>query len=80
MSKHSIILRRDNSIGGSISNQSVGTDALNAMQSIPGVTNPQIVSESDEQVELTYDWVGIGMFWETDEYLKKFGLARADIK
>jgi hypothetical protein len=79
MSKHSVILRRDNGIEGFFSDQSVGTDALNAMQSIPGVENPEIIRESDEEVELTYDWVGDGKFWETGEYLKKFGLVRADI-
>jgi hypothetical protein len=79
VSKHSITLKRDG-IKGFLSNQSIGTDALNALVSIPGVENPEIVSESNEQVELTYSWVGDGKFWETNEHLAKFGLARADVK
>ena len=79
MSKHSIILRREG-IKGFLSSQRIGTDALNALLSIPGVENPEIISESDEQVELAYSWVGDGSFWETDEHLLEFGLARADVK
>ncbi|MFC1891174.1 hypothetical protein ACFLZT_02160 [Thermodesulfobacteriota bacterium] len=79
MTKHSITLRRKD-VNGFLSDQSIGTDALNAMKSIPGVNNPQIINESDEQVELMYNWIGDGKFWETGEYLMKFGLARADIE
>jgi hypothetical protein len=79
VSKHSITLIRDG-VKGFLSSQRIGTDALNALLSIPGVENPEIVSESDEQVELTYNWVGEGQFWETSEYLLKFGLSRADLK
>ncbi|MBU1396389.1 MAG: hypothetical protein KKE84_09655 [Gammaproteobacteria bacterium] len=79
MSKHSIILKRDG-LKGFLSSQSIGTDALSALCSIPGVENPEIVSESNEQVELTYSWAGDGTFWNTNEHLAEFGLARADIK
>ncbi len=79
MSKHSLTLRRQG-INGFISSQTIGVDALNALQSIPGVKEAEIVSESNEQVELTYAWVGDGKFWETDEHLAKFGLARVAIK
>jgi hypothetical protein len=79
MSKHSITLKRDG-IKGFFSNQSVGTDALNALLSIPGVENPEIISDSNDQVELTYSWIGDDKFWETDEQLAKFGLARVDVK
>ena len=40
----------------------------------------KIVSESNEQIGLTYLWVGDGKFWRTDEHLEKFGLARVDDK
>jgi len=80
MMKHSIVLRREG-IKGFLSDQkSIGTDAFNALQSIPGVSNPTIVDESDEQVELTYDWVGEEKFWHIDEHLLKFGLGRVDVK
>lgn len=79
MSKHSITLKRDG-IKGFLSSQSIGTDALNALHSISGVEEADVVSESNEQVELTYSWVGDGKFWETDEHLAKFGLARVDVK
>ena len=75
MSKHSITLKRDGT-----SHQTVGTDGFNALQSIQGVEEVEIMNESDEQVELTYLWCGDGKFWETDEHLAKYGLARVDIK
>lgn len=73
MSKHSISLKRDG-INGFSSTQSVGTDALNAMLSIPGVRDPEIVVESSDKVELTYSWVGESEFLGTSAYLHKFGL------
>ena len=75
MSKHSITMKRDG-MRGFLSSQRIGTDAINALLSIPGVENPEIVSESDGQVTLTYSWVGTGKFCETEEYLAKCGLAR----
>lgn len=78
MSEHSITLKRKG-VQGFLSTQRIGTDALNALLSIPGVENPEIVSESNEQVELTYSWVGDGKFWETENHLLEFGLARADV-
>ena len=79
MSKHSITLKREG-VQGFLSSQRIGTDALNALLSIPGVENPEIVSETTELVELTYNWVGEGQFLETSEHLLKFGLSRADLK
>ncbi len=79
MSKHSISLKRDG-INGFLSTQSVGTDALNAMLSIPGVRDPEILVESADQVEITYSWVGENEFLGTSEYLHKFGLTLLDTK
>jgi hypothetical protein len=79
MSKHSITLKRDGTKGFLFS-QRLGTDALNAFQDIPGVEEVEIMSESNEQVELTYSWGDDGKFWEADEHLAKCGLARVDIK
>ena len=77
MSKHSITLQRDG-IKGFLSTQDLGTDALTALLAIPGVEEPEVVSESNEQVELSYSWVGDDKFWETDEHLAKLGLARVN--
>lgn len=75
MSKHSITLVRDG-VRGFLSNQSIGTDALNALREIPGVINPEIISESNEQVQLEYTWAGREAFDKTDEHLLRFGLRR----
>lgn len=79
MSKHSITLKRDG-IKGFLSIQDLGADALTALFAIPGVDEPEVVSESDEQVELSYSWIGDDKFWETGEHLAKFGLARVDVE
>jgi hypothetical protein len=79
VSKHAITLKRDG-IKGFLSSQSIGTDALNALLSIPGVEEVKVVSESNVQVELTYSWGGEGKFCEIDEHLARFGLARVDVK
>lgn len=75
MSKHSIKLKR---VKGSLSSQTIGTDALSALVSIPGVKNPEIISELDELVELTYTWEGEGKFLKIEEHLKEFYLTRSD--
>lgn len=75
MSKHSVTLKRDG-MKGFLSTQSIETDALNALNSIPGVEHVEVVSASNEQVELAYSWIGDGKFWETDMHMASFGLAR----
>jgi hypothetical protein len=80
MSKYLIVLRRGD-IKGFLSQQSIGTNALNAMASIQWVTNSEIVEESDEQVKLTFNWVGEeNFYWLIDEQLVKYGLVLVDIK
>lgn len=79
MSKHSITLKRDG-IKGFLSTQDLGTDALTALLAIPGVEEAEVVSESDDRVELIYSWVRDDKFRETDEHLAKFGLAKVDIE
>ena len=77
MSRHSITLRRSG-VRGFLSDQSIGTDAINALLGIKGVENPEIVDESNEQVELTYTWSGDDKFWETSQHLERFGLVRVE--
>lgn len=78
MSKHSITLERDG-VRGFLSNQDIGTDALNALSSIDGVEDLEIVWETEEQVQLSYNWTGNEKFWGTGEVLAKHGLKRIDI-
>jgi len=79
VSKHSISLKRDG-INCFSSTQSIGTDALNAMLSIPGVKDPEVVVEFSDKVELTYNWVGESEFLGTSSYLHKFGLTLVNTK
>jgi hypothetical protein len=80
MFKYLIVLGRGG-VEGFLSRQSIGTNALNSMASIQWVANPEIVEESDEQVKLTFNWVGEeDFFWRIDEQLVKYGLVLVDIK
>ena len=40
----------------SLSTNRVGTDGLNALLEIQGVSMPEILNENDEQVTISYDW------------------------
>ena len=55
----------------------IGTDALKAMSTIPGVTGLLIESEEETEVRLSYDYNSGVRFWQTDEYLAPFWLKRA---
>ena len=61
---------------GFMSDQSIGTDALNAMSTMPGVKNPEIVSESENQATISYDWIGKEPFMQADKHLLRYGLKR----
>lgn len=77
MFKHSIILKCGG-IKGILSGQRIGTVAINALNTIPGVEDLEIVSDSNEKVKLTYSWIGDDKFWKIDDKLAGFGLVRAD--
>jgi len=76
MTRHKIVLKR-NALG-IISNNTIGTDAFNAVSSIPNITDAHIESEDDIQVEISYIYTSNEKFWGTNEHLAKFGLERAD--
>jgi hypothetical protein len=76
MASHTIRLQRSSDIRGFTSSSSIGTDALNGMLSIPGVEQPEIISEDEHAVTLLYKWTGKEKFWQTDEFLKIFGVCR----
>ena len=77
MSRHSITLRREGA-RGFLSDQRIGTDALNALLAVQGVADPEVVDESNEQVELTYTWLGDDKFWETNTHFERYGLVRVE--
>jgi hypothetical protein len=78
MPKHRIILERDG-MRGFLSNQDVGTEALNALSSIEGVNDPEIVWETDDQVQVSYRWSGKEAFVDIGDVLAQYGLKRTDI-
>jgi len=40
----------------SLSTNTLGTDALNALLRIPGVSDPEVLEESEDQVAISYEW------------------------
>ena len=76
MTNHKITVKR--SAIGNLSSASLGTDALNAISSIPNVTNVKIEVEGDVQIEISYTYTAKEKFWRIDEHLSKFGLVRVD--
>jgi hypothetical protein len=78
MTRHKIRIGR--TTGFYLSNNSLGTDALNAIAAIPGTTDLEIESESDNEVEISYVWTSPDKFWTTEEHLAKYGLRRLDWK
>lgn len=73
MAKHTIVLQREG-MQGFMSDQSIGTDAINAMSTMQGVKNPKIVSESESQVTVSFDWVGTEPFMQAGQHLLRYGL------
>jgi hypothetical protein len=43
---------------------------------MPGVKNPEIVSESENQATISYDWIGKEPFMQADKHLLRYGLKR----
>lgn len=76
MSRHTIKMAR--STGFYVSNNEIGTDALNAISAIPGAMEVEIVKESDDEVEVSYVWTSSEKYWQIDEHLDKYGLRSID--
>lgn len=71
-----IVLRRHEM---SLSSNTIGTDALNALLSIPGVSEPEVVEESEEHAVVSYTWVaGAVANLDTEAHFRAFGLRRAE--
>ena len=62
-------------------NNTLGTDAYNAISTIPGVFNVDIKSELEESVVITYEFhlENSNKFLETNEHFIKFGLRRIEL-
>lgn len=76
MTTYTVRLQRSNDIRGFMSSSSLGSDAQNGMLSIPGVEQPEVITEDEHSVTFAYKWTGTEKFWQTDEYLKKVGVCR----
>jgi len=63
-----------------MSANSIETDALNALGTIPGVVDIVVESSDGTEVKMSYAYTSELKFWQTDEYLVKFYLERADWK
>ena len=77
MTRHTIVLRRTNP---NMSTNAIETDAFNAMLTIPGVSDILIDSEEETKIGLSYEYSLKDKFQQTNEYLNKFSLERADWK
>lgn len=73
-------LCRDDGVEGFFSTQRLSTDALNAMSAIPGVSKPEILSETDELVTISYIWTGPERCLEAGDILRRHGVAFAELK
>jgi hypothetical protein len=76
MARHTIKVAR--STGFFVSNNTIGTDALNAISAILGTAELEIMKEFDDEVELSYLWTSSEKFWQIEEHLAKYGLRRID--
>ena len=74
LSPHRISLRRTQF---DMSIDTIGTDAYNAINAIPGVSAVRIESEDESVVQLSYNYKADAAFSQTAEYLAPFWLERA---
>jgi hypothetical protein len=74
MSKHTVKIFR--SPTGGMSLNSLGTDALAGVSSIPGVLSAEVAGEPETEVAVTFEWDGREDFQTTDEHLAKFHIQK----
>lgn len=75
MSRHSIKLERNEL--GALSSNTIGTDGMNAISSIPGTADVRVESETEIEVVISYGFDG-PKFWERDTHLAKYHLRKKD--
>jgi hypothetical protein len=61
---------------GHLRSNSMETDALNGVGSIPGVTDLQVEETGADFVTLSCRWTGTTQFDRTDDHLLQYGLQR----
>ncbi|MDZ4050338.1 MAG: hypothetical protein EVA59_07775 [Limnobacter sp.] len=72
MTRHKIRIGRTK--GFWVSNNTLGTDALNALAAIPGLTDMEVEHETEDEVEISYVWTGTEKFLTMNEHLEGRGL------
>lgn len=73
MTTHTIRLRRTTI--GELRTAQVGTDALNALASIPGVEDRVVIEESETEAVIQFQWSDEAeAFMRTSELLREYGL------
>lgn len=70
MSRHTIEIERNEF--GNFSRNTLGTDALNAVASIPGTDDVQIDKEAGHIVTISFTWTGREDFDDTATMLAKY--------
>lgn len=77
MKIYKVTLVRDNNVpNGFLSNNSVSTDAFNAISSIPGTKNVRILKEAENEAELSYEWTNNEPFLDSGMYFSKYGVCK----
>lgn len=71
-----VLVRDDNSVIGFQSKNSLSTDALSAIESIPGTKDVEIITEENNEVTISYVWKEDGSIMNTNDYLSKFGVKK----
>lgn len=69
MPRHTIEIERNEF--GNFSRNTLGTDALNAVASIPGTDDVQIDEEAEHIVTISYEWTGREDFNDTATVLAR---------
>lgn len=76
MKKHTVTLVRD-ATSPAITNNSVGTDAHNAISTIPHCENIELTSEDETSATVSFTYPdGANDFQETENHLSRFGLKK----
>lgn len=78
MSRYTINIERNKY--GAVSPNTLGTDALSAIVSIPGTSDVRIEKELGEFVVISYDWTGLTDFDDTATVLAKHHCKRVEWK
>ena len=62
----------------SLSNNSLATDSLNAILSIPVIRDARIENETEDEVTISYIYTGSDVFQFTQEYFSKFDVTKKE--